>query len=189
MKVYKAEKRKSKFFALIFCLVLTVMITIGGTLAYLFTKTDPVINTFTPVEVDIEVVEKLEGNIKSDVQIANTGTTDAYIRAKVVVTWQNSDGNVYRTAPVVGEGNDYSILFNANDWVLGEDGFWYCKKDVAPNELTSILITEAKPLKVCEDANYTLHIEILTQAIQSTPDEAVESVWPVDANSGTLTLK
>ena len=199
MKGYKPEKRKYKFLALIICFILTVMVAIGGTLAYLFTDTEPVVNTFTPVEVDIEIVEKLEENIKRDVQVANTGSTDVYIRAKVVVTWQNDEGNVYSTAPDLD--NDYSISFNENDWILAEDGFRYCKVDVASNELSPILITEAKPLKVCENVNYTLHIEILSQAIQSTPDEAVD-VWDslvkkgdgtirvnVEGNNGTLTVE
>lgn len=190
MKVYKANNKKSKFSALAVCLLLTAMLAIGGTLAYLFTHTDPVVNTFNPVDVDIEIVEKLDGNIKSNVQIANTGKTDAFIRAKVVITWQNEAGNVYPKAPVPGTGNDYTITYNNTDWVLGSDGFWYCKNDVAPNALSAILINEAKPLKLCEDDAYTLHIEILSQAIQSTPENVVIDTWePVtDVVDGVLTV-
>ena len=190
MKVYKAANRKTKVSAIAVCLLLTAMLAIGGTLAYLFTQTTPVVNTFNPVDVDIEIVEKLEGNIKSDVQIVNTGKTDAFIRAKVVITWQNADGDVYSSAPVAGEGKDYSIVYNETDWVLGSDGFWYCKNDVAPNALSAILINEAKPLKLCEDTAYTLHIEILSQAIQSTPENAVVDTWvPVTAaTDGVLTV-
>ena len=193
MKVYKAPNKKAKFSAIAVCLLLTAMLAIGGTLAYLFTQTTPVVNTFNPVDVDIEIVEKLEGNIKSDVQIVNTGKTDAFIRAKVVITWQNAKGEVYSARPVLDTASndgDYSIVYNTAEWILGSDGFWYCKNDVAPNGLSEILIKEAKPLKLCEDNAYTLHIEILSQAIQSTPENAVVDTWgPVtDATDGVLTV-
>lgn len=189
MKVYKANK-KSKISTLAVCLLLTAILAIGGTLAYIFTSTPSVTNTFTPVTVENEIVETLNGNIKSNVKIKNTGTTDAFIRAKVVITWQNAKGDVYPARPVLDTASndgDYSIDYNTAEWILGSDGFWYCKKDVAPNALSAILINEAEPLKICEDSAYTLHIEIISQAIQSTPDETVESVWTlVDAENGAL---
>ena len=182
-----SRRNPKKFLALVICLNLVIMLAVGGTLAYIFTSTDPVVNTFQPVTPGIEVEEPGWNKIvKQDVTIKNTGQVESYIRVKVVVTWKNGT-DIYPVDPV--EDKDYSLEYDSADWEKGTDGFWYYKKAVLPEDSTSVLIKSATWLKACVDTNYKLSIEILSQAIQSTPDEAVESVWPVDANSGTLTLK
>ncbi|MBR4036526.1 MAG: hypothetical protein IKJ05_07345 [Oscillospiraceae bacterium] len=190
MKVYKANNKKSKFSAIAVCLLLTAMLAIGGTLAYLFTQSDAVVNTFNPVTPDITVDEEFEGNVKKKVAIKNTGEVDSFIRAKVVITWQNDAGEVYPLTPVPGTDAataDYKITWTKDGWVEGSDGFCYYTSAVPVNGSTGVLFTDAAPLRACADENYTLHIEILSQAIQSTPDEAVESVWTlVNAENGVL---
>ena len=188
----KVNKDKKKLSALAVCLLLTAMLTIGGTLAYLYTSTAPVVNTFNPVLPDITVDEDFSDNVKNNVTIHNTGEVDSFIRAKVVITWQNDAGNVYYKTPVVGttaENGDYKIEWKLTDWVKGDDGFYYYTKSVAPGGETSVLFSGATPLKACEDSTYTLHIEILSQSIQSAPETAVESVWPVNATEDALALK
>ena len=188
-----SRRNPKKFLALVICLNLVIMLAVGGTLAYIFTSTDPVVNTFQPVTPGIEVEEPGWNNIvKQDVTIKNTGQVESYIRVKVVVTWKNGT-DIYPVDPI--EGTDYSLEYITDvtpavftDWELGDDGFWYYKKSVLPGVSTGVLIKNATWLQPCVDSDYKLSIEILSQAIQSTPDEAVESVWPVDANSGTLTL-
>ena len=189
-----SRRRPKKFLTLIICLNLVVMLVVGGTLAYIFTSTDPVVNTFQPVTPGIEVEEPGWNNVvKQNVTIKNTGEVESYIRVKVVVTWKNGT-EIYSVEPV--EGTDYSLEYitdvmpvASTDWEKGADGFWYYKKSVLPGASTGVLIENAIWLQPCVDSKYTLSIEILSQAIQSTPDEAVESVWPVDANNGILTLE
>lgn len=188
-----SRRNPKKFFALVICLNLVIMLAVGGTLAYIFTSTDPVVNTFQPVTPSIKVEEPGWNNIvKQDVTIKNTGQVESYVRVKVVVTWKNGT-EIYPVDPE--KGTDYSLEYITDitpsvstDWERGDDGFWYYKKSVLPGASTGVLIKNATWLQPCVDSNYTLSIEILSQAIQSSPDEAVESVWPVDANSGTLTL-
>ena len=189
------KRKKRKYTLMLVCLLVTVSIVVGGTIAYLFTESDPVVNTFTPVEVDNEIHEVLNGNVKENVQIKNTGTTDAFIRAKVVVTWQNKAGVVYPIMPVApADGvtnHDYTISYGDN-WILGDDGYFYYTKSVSATDSTKVLISSVTPVQSCEDNTYTLHVEILSQAIQSTPDIAVD-VWDndkVDVNgtNGTLTV-
>ena len=93
-------RKKSVWFigALLICLIVTV----GGSLAYLVASSDKIVNTFAPSEITIEVTEDVSGDVKNDVKIANTGNTEAYIRAAVIVTWQDEAGNVYGAAPVEG---------------------------------------------------------------------------------------
>ncbi len=191
------KRRPKKLLALIICLDLVVMMAVSGTLAYIFTSTDPVVNTFTPVTPGSKIDEEFENNVKSDVKVNNTGEVASYIRAKVVITWQDKDGNVYPVSPV--ENTHYTISYLSvkdpetdsvtitTDWILSADGFWYYKKSVAAGASTTNLIGEAKQIKECEDTNYKLHIEILSQAVQSTPPAAVVEVWKNASNNLTVT--
>ena len=189
----------------IISLALLILITVGTTLALVFTNTKPVQNTFTPSRVSCAVVETLvngdnstttetsAGTVsnftsKSNVQIKNTGDTDAYIRVAVVVNWMKADGTVWAQKPKIGEDADYQIAFEQKDkngvviWEQGADGYWYYYKSVAPTETTDILITEAKQLKPAPEGYY-LSIEIVASAIQSTPTDVVKGEWGVTVNS------
>ena len=179
------KNNKRKYTLLLVCLLLAVIVAVGGTIAYIFTSSDPVVNTFTPVEIDNEIHENLVENVKSDVQIKNTGSIDAYIRAKVIVTWQNAAGEVYTKKPVSNLENpadyNYTIEYGTN-WTKIPDGaeYWYYKSSVAPGEFTTELITSATPAESAPADGYTLHIEILSQAIQSEPVDAIKAAWGVE---------
>lgn len=174
----KTKKMNKKQLSLLISLVLLCTVTIGVTLAYIVDQTDPVENKFNPSYVTCEVDEDFTDNVKKDVSIKNTSDIDAYIRAKVVVTWQAADGNIAAEKPVAG--TDYSISFaNGTDWDLETtDGYYYYEAHVKPEENTDILISECKPLKAGPDG-YTLHVEIIADAIQSTPADAVTEAWGV----------
>ena len=164
------RKFSKKTIVLMVSLALLLCMGVGGTLAFLFDASGPVKNTFTPSNVTTSVEETFENGVKSDVSIKNTGDTEAYIRAAVVVSWQNAAGEVYGTTPVAG--TDYSITFStdATDGKDGKwekkDGFYYWSEPVAPGELTGILITKAE-YKANAPEGYALCIEILGSGIQS----------------------
>lgn len=180
--------------------MLLLLATVGTTLAYIFTETKPVENTFNPSKVSCAVVENgyepVSGeiqnisDIKSNVQIKNIGDTDAYIRVAVVVNWASADGScVWAQKPA---DNDYEITYNLNgDWFDGGDGFYYYSKTISPEELTTILINEAKQLKSApqtpDGIQYYLSIEIVASAIQSTPETVVENHWGVTVENGVIT--
>ena len=155
------KKYINKKSIIIASVMLLLLVAVGTTIAYIFTETEPVENTFNPSKVSCAVVEKgyepVSGEIqnisdkKSNVQIKNTGDTDAYIRVAVVVNWMNADGTrVWATKPVEaveGADGDYTITYNlSNGWFNGGDGFYYYSKAVSPGESTSVLIDEAKRL-------------------------------------------
>ena len=156
--------RKSKFILAAVLLALLLTAAVSGTLAYLMDTTAEVKNVFTPASVPPVINETFTNNVKTDVTITNSGNVSAYIRAAVVVTWQDSAGNVYGKAPV--QGTDYFIDFG-DKWTQGADGFWYYADPVAAGGKTSNLIDECKPLLNCEDPSFTLHVEILTQTVQA----------------------
>lgn len=180
----RKKRRLAPWAALALALVLTL--SVGGTIAYLITDTDPVENTFTPGNVDCQVIETFDGTIKSDVKIKNTGNTDAYIRAAIVVTWQNASGNVLGKAPVLG--SDYTLkLATDTGWnITTSDGYYYYATAVSVNNSTGILINECTVLKPAPAEGYTLCVEVLADAIQATPINAVKDAWGVTVTDGTI---
>lgn len=177
--------RMSRTALVLAAVVLVLGAAIGGTVAWLATNTPGLTNTFTPGEVKCTVEETFENGVKSDVKIKNTGNTDAYIRAKVVVTWKDRDGNVYGGATPV-ERTDYTISNSTSGWTKVGD-YWYCTQHVAPdapNNLTPVLINSASPVEGKAPEGYALSIEILAEAIQSSPASAVQEAWGFVPGSG-----
>lgn len=179
-----------KVILLVVSLLLVMVLSIGGTLAWLTAETVPVENTFTAGEVTTTVVEELEDGVKNNVQIKNDEeSVDAYIRAMVVVTWQNDDGNVYGTAPVVG--TDYTITWSGiddNSWFKIGD-YYYHKAAVEPGNSTSVLFTNCEPFEDKAPEGYHLCVEVISSAIQAEPSTAVTEAWKVVTvnESGNLT--
>lgn len=176
----KKRSRWNKPVLIVVSLVLIVTVALSGTLAFLLTGTGDVENTFTPSRVTTSVEETLSGSTKSDVKIKNTGDTDAWIRAAVVVTWQDAQGNVYGQEPEAGE--NYTDWTPGTDWVKGADGFYYYKSPVAAGETTAnALITSIAPIGPSPADGYYLTVEIIGSGIQNKPANAFNTAW---ASSG-----
>ena len=190
-KIYTAErnnKRKSR--VLLSSLVIALMFVVGVTTAYLMTNTNSITNTFQPAQVACAVEETFDRTTKENVKIKNTGNTEAYIRAAVIVTWKDGEnGNVYGSAPVAGE--DYEININSGDWFMASDGYYYYKSPVASGGETGVLISSCTAVQGKAPVGYGLNVEILCTAIQSTPTDFVTERWQaVTVNSvGELTPK
>lgn len=184
-------KTQHKSIALLVSLALLLTISIAGTMAYLVDKSEPVQNTFQPVNVPPTVEEKFDGSTKENVQIRNNGNIPAYIRAQIVVNWVSVDAagkvtGIYGgAAPKVG--TDYTMTIGT-DWAMSQDGFYYYNSKVGakgssdPSDTTTNLINSAT---VNSGANipdgYQLSVEILAQSIQAEPADAVEEAWGKDA--------
>lgn len=184
-----ARRRQQRFNKSIILVVLVSIFAAvaGSTLAFLVTRTDSVKNTFNYSNVACEVVEeKFINGIsvdKSNVRVLNTGDTESYIRAAIIVTWKDSAGNVYAMEPQ--KDKDYTITINNSDWIE-KDGFYYYTKPVSPQEETGILIENCSINESCLEG-YGLSVEILASAIQSKPTKAVENSWSVKVNpDGTI---
>ena len=176
--------------------ILLLLVAVGTTLAYVFTETEPVENTFIPSQVSCAVVENgkepVSGSLvnisdsKNNVQIQNTGDTDAYIRVAVVMNWASKDGTkVWATKPV--EGTDYTAWTPGTGWIQIGD-YYYYTQSVAPTKTTGTLIEN---IEVLDTANipdgYFLSVEIVASAIQAKPTSVVTSQWGVTvANDGTI---
>lgn len=127
--------------------------------------------------------ENFDGKTKTQVKIQNTGNIDAYIRARVVVTWKDASGNVYGKAPVKGE--DYTISYNTSTWFDGPGGYKYYQNRVSPQGYTDVLISSCTALKKL--VGYELSVEIIAEAIQADGKNAagqyaVTEAWGVTVN-------
>ena len=179
-------KNIKKSLVLLTAMVVLLCAVVGGTVAYLVTATDPVTNTFTPTSSSTSIEEEFNGKVKNNVKITNTGDVDVYIRAAVVITWQDSSGKVLGQVPVAG--TDYAITWSMADWIGPKsDGYYYYKKPVSEDESTGVLFTDCKPLKAAPVEGYTLHVEIISEAIQAEPTTAVTQAWGVTVSTdGTI---
>ena len=149
-------------------LVLTVALSVaivGTTLAYIITQTDILQNIFEPAEVKIEIAGD---------DITNTGDTDVYVRAAVVVNWVDEDGVILSTSPVAGEGKDY-VLEVATGWEQGSDGFYYYLSKVPPTTESITLLNGVTQNKTKD--GYTLRVQVISSAIQAEPVDAVKLSW------------
>lgn len=164
-------------------LAVAVMASVNVTYAYLFTKTNSAENNFVPAVVDCEMDEDFIDNVKSDVRVKNIGTTEAYMRLVVVVTWQDDNGNCLAMKPQ--ENVDFTMKANTDGW-FKHDGIWYCKTPVAVGFNTPPLIEEFKPTGTNTPNGYHLTIQFLASAIQSQPDQAVEEAWGIQIVDGQL---
>lgn len=158
--------RWSKQFVLLASVIVLLVGAIGGSLAYLFTNTDPVVNTFTPGEVKIEINEpNWDGKVKNNVTLTNTGNVPAYIRAMIVVTWQNEDGEIYHQAPAT---SDYTVTWNPKGGWTGSGNGWYTTTAKIPaGGVTPVLLTNCKPAVEAPEEGYFLVVDVIAEAIQA----------------------
>lgn len=160
MKHY--EKRRSvssKLFVMMLALVLVFGCAVGGTIAWLTAKTDPVVNTFTYGDINIELTEtKPEGkqakiipgvDIEKDPKVTVKANSEAcwlFVEVKEEGTFV-ADKVTYSVADGWTQGNDTDIPANVYyrevDAVTADTDFYVLKgnKVTVSNSLTKEDIT------------------------------------------------
>lgn len=171
----KPRIRMNKLAILFIAVVMLIGAVVGSTVAFLVTKTDPVENKFTYASISTQIDEKFNGETKKDVQVVNNGDTAAYIRATYVINWLDKAGNIVSSVPTE-YGCDLQMNTDGN-WIPGTDGFYYYKEPVAPRTSTAGSLLTCKAVYPA-NPEYTLSVEILATAIQSTPASAARNAWP-----------
>lgn len=147
----------------LFAAAAVVLVATGATLAFILAEADSLENVFPTGSVSCEVNESFNGSVKSDVTVKNTGTADAYIRAAIVVTWQDESGRVFADAPE--KDADYTMTLGTG-WTVS-DGYYYWPDKVFPEGSTGDLIVEAREVSGRAPEGYHLCIEILGSAVQA----------------------
>ncbi len=168
-----------KLSTLAFCILITLVICVGGTVAYLSTQSHIVKNTFTPAIVECEIHEEFDNKIKKNVKVQNTGDVDAYIRVKVVVNWKNG------VDVIPANPSEYVIDYAQNKNWIEINGIHYYKLPVKSGDYTEILINLAKQIVESPSEDYQLNVEIMAQAIQADGtnidgEKAVKDAWGID---------
>ncbi len=166
-----------------FLLVLTL--SIGGTLAYLSTRTDPIENTFKPSYVQVDVDEKFDGTNKSQIKVKNESDIPAFLRVKLLSYRINEAGNT-----IGGTAEIKDVTLTA-DW-FEKDGYYYYKKPVAVNGLTSNMLLNPLVLEAYDDVDGGKQvIEVIAEGIQADGMKdgvpAVTLAWKVTVSNGQLT--
>ena len=176
--------RMNRTAVLLIAIILLISTAVGSTVAFLATKTEPVENSFEYANVSCKVTQDRDTD-GSIVQVKNTGTISAYIRAAVVANWMDTDGNIAASVP---KGYSYDLTYSSGSWAQGTDGFFYYLLPVAPGASTEgnlLTCTVTCP----ETPEYTLSVEVLAEAIQSTPASAVNEAWNVKVDgNGKLSV-
>lgn len=178
MKFYGGKNAfgKNRRFTAVIALVLLLCFTIGGTVAYLVTKTDEVENVFTPATVKVETHEDFDGTIKKDLYVENKGDTDVYIRVKLVTYMQDADGKptgVTATIPSFTKGTNW--------FYVDSDDCYYYSKPVPAGSKTNDLF----PSNGIELVDGQV-VDVLVEGIQATPTAAVSDAWGVTVTGTTI---
>lgn len=172
--------------ALVLSVVFLLVLVGGSTLAWLSARSVEAENIFTPSQVTCKVTEEFdkETGIKTNVNVRNTGDTEAYIRVKLVTYRTNADG-----AHIGGVAELPEFTLGEN-WVK-HDGYYYYTLPVAPGASPVANLTDSMTLVASyQDADGgSQAIDVMAEAIQSIPADAVRKVWGVSVSSdGTLSF-
>ena len=164
--------RMNRTAVLLIAVILLISTAVGSTVAFLATKTEPVENSFEYANVSCKVTQNCDTD-GSIVQVKITGTISAYIRAAVVANWMDVNGDIAALDP---EGYGYDPTCSSDSWARGADGFFYYLSPVAPGASTEGILLACTV--ICpEPPEGTLSVEVLAEAIQSTPASAVNEAW------------
>ncbi len=167
--------------ALLLTLVLLALALTGATLAYLITHTDPVPNRFTPAHVSCNITEDFDGTTKKNVNVTNIGDIDAYLRVKLVTYRVNDDGqHIGGTAAIP--------TFTPGDgWVAYGDYYYYTYPVASGQQPKTPLIDSLTLTGSYNDADGGKQaLEVMAEAIQSAPTEAVGQAWGVTITPGRV---
>ena len=188
----RPARRRGRFNARLTAIVLATVallaLAIGGTIAWLNDKTDPVENTFDYARVTCKVTENFDAKTgdKSNVNVLNTSNTYAFLRVKLVAYRTNAAGQ-----HIGGTATIPTFTLGAG-WVKNGDYYYYTKPVAPDNKPATDLISSIKLNGPYADADggYTA-LDVMAEAIQSTPVQAVKDAWGdgfgIDTN-GNLTV-
>lgn len=175
--------RTGRVTAIVMATVLLLALAIGGTVAWLSTKSAPITNTFTPSKVACEVTESFDGTVKSNVNVQNTGDTQAFIRVKLVSYRTNNAGE-----HIGGKAALPDFTLGAG-WVA-YNGYYYYTLPVAAGGTPNTNLTDSMTLtgSYNDTDGGKQAIDVMAEAIQSVPEAAVKAAWglSIDANGNLI---
>ena len=183
--VRKPHKGRGRLAMMVLSVVLLLALAVGGTLAWLSTKTTPVTNTFTPAEVTCKVEEDFNENtgVKTKVNVTNNGNIAVYIRVKLV-TYRTNDAGQH-----IGGTATLPEFTPGENWVKHGE-YYYYTLPVAPGKKPAANLADSMTLeKSYKDADGGKQaLDVMAEAIQSEPEKAVADAWGVKIAPGSVTV-
>lgn len=174
---------RGRMTAMALATVLLLALAIGGTVAWLTAGDTPITNTFNPSKVTCAVTETFNETtgVKTNVNVTNTGDIHAYIRVKLVTYRTNAQGQ-----HIGGTATLPTLTLGAN-WVKYGD-YYYYTLPVEPNGKPATNLTNSMALAGSyNDADGGKQaIDVMAEAIQSVPAEAVGQAWGVHISSNSV---
>lgn len=168
-------------------LMITVMICITAIgSVYAWSKLSAsVTNKINTPTVDVEVIEEFDEQTTVDwyqpvdkkVQFKNIGTAPIFIRVSYVELWRNTNNQVLSSI-VNGQEIVKKNWTDAwkNEWIDGNDGWFYYKKILQPNNLCSKILTslefDSSNLGNLTDiyGNASYSLKFVSEAVQYSKD-------------------
>lgn len=112
---------KSKISLWASVLALVIVIGVGVTMALSAVNSNPVNNTFAVADIDTEIDEVLDNGNKQ-VSITNNGPSDAYVRARIMVSGVNPENvKIVSAAPETPDADKVYLVMQNNG---NENGKW-----------------------------------------------------------------
>lgn len=169
--------------AIVLATVTLLALAVGGTIAWIKADTAPVQNTFTYANVTTKIEEGFDGRDKTNVNVKNTGDIEVYVRVKLVSYRTNEAGDR------IGGETTLPTFTPGQNWVLHTDGYYYYTLPVAPNGGTPATnLADKMTLEVYKDTDGGFQsIDVVAEAIQSTPVNAMQEAWGVTIMPGKVT--
>lgn len=171
MKLFGYKRKKPAVLAV--SLALLAVISVGGSLAWLQAAAEATENTFTPGTITTTVEEPGwtdGGTVKNNVSIAIEGNVPVYVRAAIVPTWEDGEGNLVAEPASM---DDLTGFTSGQGWTKDGD-YWYCTAVVTPDETgvanTPVLIDSIEVNKNSDgyQKGYQMNLQIVAEAVQAS---------------------
>lgn len=182
-------------------LLLVLLVSAGGTLAYLTIRTETADNTFQFPAAGVDIVEEFNGWDIKQVQIKNSSEyVPGVARVLLLPRVQDAEGNYVQAslgalqapegiAMTMGDFT-FELADNWKDNWFYQDGFFYCRTVLEPGETSHILLEKVRltsdtPEMREKYKDYTVKADVQADILQAEGG-APEAEWDVTVSGNTV---
>lgn len=159
-----------------------LVLIIGVTLAY-FSQEMSVVNTFKTMTYNVEMEEEFYNNWGTkEVTIYNRESTNTPVALRVSFSesWTKDDQTLNNLVNGVNVVNKTWSLDFINDFILGDDGWYYYRKVLDGNSSVTLLESIALDSQIAQDyseyTKYNYDLDFTYEAIQASVP-AISELW------------
>lgn len=171
-------------------IIAIVSLAVGTTFSLLMIKSNdgnPVTNSFVATNGGVKVLEDYDGETKKNVNAQNTSDYHAYLRIQLISYRIDKEGNR------IGGESVVPAFTPGTGWLSAGNDIYIYSKPVAPASKPANDLIGSIGIKLVEYTDVdggVQQIDVVAEAIQSSPADAVTSAWNVTVDKdGVLSLK